>query len=621
MKLWLKFFGYLLAANLMFWGSVYAASELQLLEIDKLQFSPFRGPAEMPGVFPTFDFSRIPEMNLGLPVPILPIVPIEQFEKELKYPFGSHRAPFSPASLLTPPKIGESVPIVDSYPLGKQDINEMEEDLHFVSDFYTDTALYGNFIGGAENLSSRKGGFFYQENIRYDFFTLKRYDDSLAFRFDTTYSNDKREYRESFTLNNVLLESRTPKSLLAAGNTYPEFSRYTVTQPILGFYGVQKLESTTLKGFSGYRAFEKDDIKNPRYAYGVRVEHSHDDSVTLGINAVATQDSKSNPGADQDLPTLKNRIFSFDVNVIPTDNISIFGEYGNSKTEFDLRNPIGEQKDGAYRFGGRYLRENCRVEGGVEQAGSGFLSPLGESLTDERAYYGSVYYKLNRYFSTIVRNRISRDNLEGYKAASIVRNLPEMGLTMCPSDYYKDMRFDFHYQPFHEYSENVNLLDRYKDILWLELNHRAGAFRYFANLNSTTDKDKISPITDNDIYRFDFKLTWDYDNFRSVYGLFSQEQLRYITAGGFDKVRIYGLGGSSQFQDTVFLGLEYTHESNSPKGLQLNSEHDRVTFSLSKEYNNFSRFILEIEGSQNDFEAFNRDFQDLSTKIRYLKKF
>jgi hypothetical protein len=624
MKILGKLSAILLAAGILFWGSVFAAGKLQFLDGKAVEDSTWTNPAgRLPGVYQQFQFSRIPEMQNGKRNYEDQLLLMSQSpdDSRLRYPLGSHRLPVIPASEAIPPVLGETPPLVHRHSLATQNFNEEEDARQFVSDLYSDTRLYSNYTSGAKNQSSRDRGFFYEENLRYELFSLKDYDDSLSFQLDTTHSNDKREFQESFTLNHISLESRTPKSLLAGGHTHPEFSPLAVSQPILGFYGMQSYHKTTLKGFGGYRALEADDLKNPREAYGVRLEHGGDEAVIVGVNAVGTADSRSNPGADEELPTLRNRLYSMDVKVKPTDNLLVYGEFGQSRTEFDLRHPINEEKDQAYRFGGAYIRENCRVEGGVELAGSGFLTPLGESPRDERSYFGSLFYELNRFFSAQVKNRLSRDNLSGYKAATIVRTLPEVSLTVRPSEYYKDLRLDFHYQPFREYSENSSILDRYQDMVRLELNHRIGAFIYYANLSSKIDKDKITKANDYDTYRTDLKLTWEYDAMRNLYGLFSHEQLSYKTAGGFDKLIIYGLGGRSQFQESIFLDLSYTHEANYPKGTTLNSHHDRVLMALTKEYNNFSRFIFEIEGAQNDFDGPARDYSDLVAKVRYLKKF
>jgi hypothetical protein len=217
--------------------------------------------------------------------------------------------------------------------------------------------------------------------------------------------------------------------------------------------------------------------------------------------------------------------------------------------------------------------------------------------------------------------RSARDNLQSFKAATIVRNQPEFTLTVKPSDYYKDLRFEFYYQPSHEYSENVQVLNRFKDVTWLEFNHRAGAFRYFVHMSSILDKDQITTLNDQDISRFDLKLTWEYDAMRQIYGLCSLEHLGYRVAGGEDRTTIYGLGGRSQFHEDIFLDLAYTHENDDVKTVAAGSQHDRLNLSLAKEYNNLSRITFELEGSDNRFEVSDRDFYDVIARVRYLKSF
>jgi len=614
---------YLLGGFLIFLGSGFAASSLQTISrSDVLSFDSPPGPAVLPGAYNNFNPNNIPELQIVPPHKDANQIGGYAFDpNKVKYYLGSHRVPFFPASRVKPPPLATSIPIIQNASFPDVNLNEEEDDLGSVSEFHTDTTLYGNIVGGARPLSSRERGFFYEENLRYDLFTLRQPDDSLSLVFDSTFSNDRREYKESFILNQLTLESRTPKSLLAFGHSYPEFSNLTMTQQLLGFYGVQGFHNTTVKSFTGYKAMEKDDIKNPRWINGFRLEHQADEAIALAVSAVSTRDTRANPGANQDLPTLKNSLYSVDMEIKPADNVKVYGEAARSKTEFDLRTPLGEQEDTAYRFGGIYMWENFRIEGGVEDAGSAFLTPLGESPRDERIYFGHCFFELNRYFATKFGGRIARDNLANYKTATIVRNQPEFLLILHPSDYYRDMRIDFFYQPSHEYSDNVDVLDRYKDVSWLEINHKAGALRYFAGLTGIIDKYKIAPINDQDITKLDFKLTWEYDAFRSLYGMFSHENFGYKTAGGFDRTIIYGLGGKSQFHDDIDLALEYTHEANDVKTALADSKHDRVNISLTKEYNNQARVIIELEGSNNLFEASNRNFNDLAAKFRFLKSF
>ncbi|MBI3038310.1 hypothetical protein HYY75_04550, partial [bacterium] len=533
----------------------------------------------------------------------------------------SHRIPFVPASEAKPPKMGTSIPIIDRMPQGFTDLNEMEDDKAFSSNLYTDTAVYGNWVSNAKRSSSKNNGSFYEQNLRYDLYATKKTGDSLAFSMDTTTTNDPREYKEGFTLNQFAVESRTPKSMLVFGHSYPEFSDYTVTQQVMGLYGVQRFEDTEIRSFAGYKAVEKDDLKNPRRVGGVRMEHRHDEAVTIGLNAVSTKDVRDNPGSDKDLPTLQNRVYSMDVQIKPTENLYVNGEYAGSNTDFDMRDEFGHQSGSAFRAMGGYSRENFQFEAGVEEGGSAFLTPLSESLRDERAFLTKFFYELNRYISARLAWRGSRDNLGDFKRATLVRDQPEAQITMHPSDYYRDLRFDLYYQPLHEYSDNGKYLDRYRTLGWLELNHRAGSFHYFAGLTSTIDKDKITPLNDRDIGKLDFKLTWDFDAFRQVYSSYSTEQLSYRNAGGGDRTSITGFGGRSRFHEDLSLALDYIYEANDLKTALSDSRHYRLNFSLTKEFNNLSRFIFDVEGSDNRFDAKARDFSDVTAKLRFIKSF
>ncbi len=612
-----------LAGFFLYLGSAFTASSLQTLDPDRtFDTEPWAGPSAIPGIFTNFNPRNIPELQAGRALPETEPAPgLEMLPAPNAREFGSHRVPFYPASQVKPPEMGTSIPIVDRMPPGYTDLNEQEDDRAFSSNLYTDTTIYGNWVSKAKQLSSKTNGTFYEQNLRYDLYTTRRNGDSLAVVVDTVHNNDRREYQEGFTLNQLSVESRTARSQLVFGHSYPDFSNFTMTQQQMGLYGVQRFQNTEVRSFTGYKAVEKDDLKSPRLVTGLRVEHRHDDAVTIGLNAVGTRDVHDNPGASTDLPTIRNKVYSMDMEIRPTENLWVNGEYAGSDTDFDRRHGGGNQTGEAYRVQAGYGRENYKAEAGVEQAETAFLTYLGESPRDERALFGTFFYELNRYLSTRIGARSARDNLDSYKTATLVRDQPEIQVTMHPSDYYRDLRVDFFYQPLHEYSDNGDFVNRYRDLMWMELNHRAGAFRYFAGFSATIDKDKITKANDRDINKYDLKLTWEYDMANRLYALFSQEQLSWKTAGGQDVVGIYGIGGHSQFHEDVSLNLDWTHENNDPANTAWDSSHDRLNLALTKEYNNMARLILDLEGSNHRFTSPGRDYTDLSAKLRFLRSF
>jgi len=612
-----------LAVSLFFLGSGFSGKGVQTARRDDtLIKEPLSAPSVLPGVFTNFNPRNIPELQQMRTIPEtgpddLPEMRMDR-DDEL---YGSHRVPFFPASTVRPPDTGTSLPVIDRLPPGYTDLNEREDQVVFSSNLFTDTSFYANSVNKAKFNSSIDQGTFYEQNLRYELFTTRHNGDSLSLVTDTTHTNDKRAYKDGFTLNQFTLESRTPRSLLAFGHSYPEFSNYTMTQQVMGLYGTQKFDNTEVRGFTGYRAVEKDDIKNPRFIGGVRVEHSSDESAVIGLNAVSAKDVHEYPGSDRDLPTQANSVYSLDVALRPTENIFVSGEYAGSRTDYDRRDETGNRQGEAYRASAAYGRENYRVEAGVEAGDTDFLSAIGEGPRDERAYYARVFYELNRYVSTRFGDRTSRDNIANYKRATLVRDQPEFQVTVKPSDYYRDLRIDLFFQPLREYSDNGNFVDRYRDLLWMELNHKAGALRYYAALSSTIDKDKVQTLNDRDISKYDAKIIWEYDAMRHLYGQVSREQVDYTKAGGSDMTQIYGLGGRSQFHEDVTLNLDYTHERVDPGRAAVDSTHDRLNFALTKEYNNMARMILSLEGSNNTFGAAGLEYADYSARLRYLRSF
>lgn len=530
-----------------------------------------------------------------------------------------HKVCFIPASEQRLPAPETSIPLLDRRQPMHYDLNEWEEKRLFSSNLYTDTSFYSTWINGDKELSSRDAGQFYEKNYRYELFSTGRSGDSIAMSLDATYTNDKRPYRNGFTLNQATVDMNSERSRLVLGHAFPEMSEFTMTQSMLGAYGLQRFDYTTVSGFAGYYAAEKDDLKNPRYVGGFRLEHSRDKSLKIGLNIAGTEDEKDNAAADTTLPSLANNIFSLDVRVRPTENIFVDAEIARSDTDYDKSDDLGRQKGDAYRFKSGYERENYRVEAGFEQADTAFISPLGQSPRDERAYFARFYYELNQYISTRVGQRLARDNLANYQRSTIVRSQPDLQVTVKPSEYYKHMRIDFFYRPLHEYSDNSGFMDRYKDLLWLEFNHRAGQMLYYAALSQTIDKDKVNNLNDQDIQRFDLNLTWEYDKLNKVYSSFGLEKLSYKTAGGIDQTSWIGFGGSSRFHENMLLGLDYQRENVDPT--TVSSTHDRLNLSLTREYSATARLIIDLEGNRSTFQGTAGDFDDYTAKMRYLKAF
>lgn len=530
-----------------------------------------------------------------------------------------HREYFVPASEVRPPSPAMSIPVLDRRRAKYNDINEWDEERLFSSNLYTDTGFYSTWVTGDKELSARDEGQFYETNYRYELFSTRKNGDSLSLNVDATYTNDRRPYRDGFTLNQMTLDSRTDKSRLVLGHAFPEMSEFTMTQSILGAYGFQEFDFTRVSGFAGYYAMEKDDLKNPRYLGGFRLEHSRDASLKLGFNVVGTKDERENAASSLDMPTLANRVYSFDVRMKPTENIYLDAEVAQSDTDFDKRDNAGEQKGNAYRFKSAYERENFKVEAGLEQADTAFITPLGQSPRDERAYFARLFYELNKYVSTRLGQRIARDNLANYQRSTIIREQPELQLTVKPSDYYQHMRVDFFYQPLHEYSENSGFMNRYKDLLWLEFNHQAGQMLYFAGLSQTIDKDDVNVLNDRDIQRFDLSLTWEYNKLNRVYSSFAIEKLSYKRAGGIDQTSWIGFGGSSKFHENVMVSVDYQREDVDP--LTLSSKHDRLNLSLTREYSPTARLIIDLEGNHSAFAGNAGEFDDYTAKMRFLKAF
>lgn len=532
---------------------------------------------------------------------------------------SSHRVPFVPASETRPPAPSISIPVVDEREPMHYDLNEWEEDRFFSSNFYTDTAIYTTHVSGNKNMAPNQEGEFYEENYRYELFSSNKRGDTMSLLVDGTLTNDKSNYNHRFMLNQFTFDLASERSRLVLGHAFPEMSELSMTQNLLGIYGTHRFDSTGIAAFGGYYATEKEDLDNPRYVGGFRVEHSRDDSLKLGLNFVGTEDKRDNAASSLAEPTLSNRLISMDIKMRPTENIFLNAEIAHSDTDFDKRDAAGSQDGNAYVVKTGYERENFRTEVGIEYADTEFATPLGESPRDDRSYYARFFYELNKYVSTKIGYKESRDNIANYLRSTIIRKQNEVQLTVKPSEYYKNLKLDFYYQPIHEYSDNTGFMDRYIDFLWFELKQQAGEMDYYMGLSKTIDRDDIDNVNDRDINRLDLNLTWSRDDQHKVYSSLAIENIKYRRASNTEKTIWNGFGGSTKINQNLSLGLDYLREDVDSSGIK--STHDKVNVSLTREYNPTTRLILDLSGSRTDFEKNDNDYEDYTAKLRLLKTF
>ena len=436
---------------------------------------------------------------------------------------------------------------------------------------------------------------------------------------DATYTNNKRAFEKGFTLNNLTLESNTERSRLVFGDAYPEMSDYTLTHGIVGAYGRQDFEYTSVSAFAGYYALDKDDMRNPRYVGGFRLEHSKDESFKIGFNFAGIDDKRDNAAASLDDPMLYNRIFSLDMALKANDNIYANAEIARSETDYDKRNSAGRINGDAYKLLGGFKKQNYKIEFGVENADSEFASPLGETPRDELSTFIRAYYDFNKYVSGKAGYRSGRDNISNYMVNTIKREQTEFQVTLKPSDYYENMRFDFYYLPVHEHSDVAGFMNRYKDMYWFEFNNQTGRMKYYAGVSQTIERDDITITNDNDLRRFDLSLTWEYDKDNKIYGSFGSESIRYKHADRNEKSQWFSLGGASRFHYNILFSFDYQREKIDP--VTISSIHDRLNLSLTREYNKSTNLIIEFEGNISEYANDIASVEDYTAKLRLQKAF
>lgn len=602
-------------------GKAPIITQPQKLEPTKNIDLSYFNPLDIP------EIARVPALE--------PAITIESSDKDLSFDLANqvttardprfdhretaHRMTFIPASENTPPAPSISIPLIDKREPMHYDFNEWEEDRFFSSNLYTDTSFYTTGISGNKEIAPFKEGEYFEENYRYELFTSGKKGDTLSLLIDGTYTNDKSNYNHNFMLNQFTFDVANKRSRLVLGHAFPEMSELSMTQNLLGIYGTHNFDDTNISAFGGYYETEKEDLDNPRYVGGFRVEHHKDESIKIGLNIVATDDKRDNAASTLDQPTLSNKVISMDVKMKPTESIFLNAEVARSDTDFDKRDDTSGQEGTAYIVKTGYERENTRTEVGIEYADSAFATPLGESPRDDQSYYARFYYELNKYISAKIGYKESRDNIANYLRSTVARKQDEFQLSIKPSEYYKNLKIDFYYQPIHEYSRKSGFMDRYIDFLWIELNQKAGEMLYYAGFSKTIDRDDIDNLNDRDINRMDLNLTWECDELHKVYGSYTIENVDYKLANNTEKTTMSGLGGNTKITENLSLGVDYQRENVNASGIL--STHDRLNLSLTREYNPSTRLIIDLSGSRTEFENSDSNYDDYTAKLRLLKTF
>lgn len=520
-----------------------------------------------------------------------------------------------------------NIPISDNPDKHNMFMNDLEDERLYTSMFSFESTLYGNYIEKNKKLSSKNTTSFYLNNLRYELFSTRQNGDSISLNLDLTYNNDNREFSETFLLNEFSLESKTLRSNLVLGHSYPDFSKFSLSQRVFGIRGSQSFDKTTIDIFSGYKLQNKDDIKKPVQLNGINLKYAIDSAIKAGVRIVSAFDTRNNSpslsvsNSYKNFPTIKNTVYSVDFLVKNNPNYWIDAEFARSESIFDRRYPSNEFTDTAYRLSGGIIRENWKLESGIDYGGTNFLAYFGDAPRDERRIFGKALYKLNKHFNTQIFAQTSRDNLANYKKDTIIKNLAEFLFSLSPSDYYPNLNFQFLYQPFQEYTDNSKNIKKYRDEIALKSFHKAGEFSYSAYYQFIIFKDKIMKINDIDSNKWELKISWDYNVDNNIYTFFSNEFNYYKISGGKDKIAQFGIGGKSSLKQYLVVAIDYLREINTLKNKNLNSTHNKLILSLVRDYGAYNYFTILLEGNENKFANQNENYNEFSGKISLNKLF
>lgn len=323
-------------------------------------------------------------------------------------------------------------------------------------------------------------------------------------------TDDERIDPETWSIEKLYVKLAGKKFGLTVGDFYGDFSQYSLIQSLKGVDYYRKIDfgrGLKLNGIFGVtqsrwewmtldlRDDQRNVIEKPtRYVTGLRAEQKITKKIGVGLNFVNSKDDPSEVfGTTDGTACIDNRVLGVDTNMKLGRRLRIKSEFATSWNDENIEdNTTGTITGNAFRLDSRYRYKKLRLRAKYEEVEPDFVTPGGSATLDRREYRGSLDYRHSRQFSTELKYRKYRNNLEGQLTTTTKTTVPEVRFTIRPVKRLKALKLDLGYKRRYRAKEN-NSTDQLTKTTEIDLRHKIGGLNLQTGWEHEKKEDYVDP--------------------------------------------------------------------------------------------------------------------------------
>lgn len=330
-----------------------------------------------------------------------------------------------------------------------------------------------------------------QEGIDIDGFASGRWTDD-------TYVDPERYSMEEF-----YIQAKNDLFKVRAGDFLGDFSDYTLLSSLKGvsgeLYGADMVGTWAMKSIFGltknlwedmWENIEGEDYT--QYVYGMRFEHAIYDTVSVGINAVRSDDDADGTGTGN---PQDNWVSSVDFKGTFYDHVTIDGEIASSWTQLDESgSSLKRSNDTAIDMNTEIDIGEFTVENDYERVGAYFRSLNGIASTDREEFKHAISFDHDDIYGGGVRLRNYRNNLKNTATYTLFNTIYGCDTFVKPFvDMLPELRFVFDFEKHEKYSgDNASSVDEDKTTYDFTLENKTGPYFYGGGITMIREMDTLS---------------------------------------------------------------------------------------------------------------------------------
>lgn len=308
-------------------------------------------------------------------------------------------------------------------------------------------------------------------------------------------SSDRRQLAQPVALNTMRLDMRMGRSKLTLGDTFENFSQYSLNTPVKGAsyaFGDSEAPGLSFQAVVGiadsrWRMFARGEaIDAPRRgATGARVQWRPSDATSVGLSFLRTTDSGRINAFD---PLYRNSVWSLTAEHGLAPGWMLGAEYAWSDTR---ESPDATSADRDYR--GRALRLELngvagrrKLQVSYENVSPNFFTSLGSAQTDRERIRLRIRERLSRNVSASYGLIWFRNNLDNQRSFRTTAVRPDIALSISEFAGRPDASLDLTLSSDSRYgggnrNDDLDFMATYRDVLagW-DTEWNIGTARYYS---------------------------------------------------------------------------------------------------------------------------------------------